>query len=286
MIMMADWLPFLLGVGAGVIAGLVMVFLAGRGLVQQGEKPSKTTALGWLTLGLGVVTLALSVLVTSKPGSALIPWVLAFGAAALTVAVGAIVKKDRRWATWVGLVLGVVPALFWALFVLGYALGGPSQQEYVDAAAQLAKNDGFTALFPADERPRLGEGAQAQESDGGIYMNYSRFELLERPASGATEQELVGRVSDGSTPLGNMGVSVEPGGNVATLTVNGQLAAANEYSYTFPLGDPNGKKRDAVVLAFEEDGVDVRMMSGTPGASDKLSLEELVDIAESMKPLE
>jgi hypothetical protein len=284
--MAADWLPFLLGVGAGVVAGIVLVVLPGRVKGLEGDNPGRPAMLGWMSLGLGATTVVLSLLVTSKFGSALIPWVLAFGAAALTVAVGAIVKRERKWATWVGLVLGVVPALFWALFVLGFALGGPSQQEYVDAAAQLAKNNGFTALFPRDEKPRLGEGAEAQESDGGIYMNYGHFEVLERPASGATEQELIVRVSDGATPLGNMGVSVEPGGNVATLTVNGQIAAANEYSYAFPLGDPKGEKRDAVVLVFEKDGVDVRMMSGTPGAGDKLSLEALADIAESMRPLE
>ena len=48
---------------------------------------------------------------------------IACAAAAVIIGVGAVLRRDRRWPTWVGLAAGVIPAVFWIAFVVGNLLG-------------------------------------------------------------------------------------------------------------------------------------------------------------------
>jgi hypothetical protein len=41
----------------------------------------------------------------------------------MAVSIGALVKRDRHWPTWVGLCVGALPALFWVAFMLGEVFG-------------------------------------------------------------------------------------------------------------------------------------------------------------------
>ena len=104
--------------GLGIAAGALAIVFGGRSS-SRGSGKRKPTALGWCVLAFGVISLALALMVTSGGSWT---WVSGAGMATLVAGIGALVKKDRQWPTWVGLVIGIVPALFWALFALGYLL--------------------------------------------------------------------------------------------------------------------------------------------------------------------
>ena len=104
----------------GVVAGFVAIAVGGRSLAGQSGKSVKPTPLGWCVLVFGLVSLGLALIVTSGVGA--LAWALAAGTATLIAGVGALVKGDRHWPTWTGLAIGVIPALLWALFALGYLL--------------------------------------------------------------------------------------------------------------------------------------------------------------------
>jgi hypothetical protein len=105
--------------GLGIVAGVLAIVFGGRGISRGSDRPAKPTAVGWCVLAFGLISLALALMVTSGGSWT---WVSGAGLATLIAGIGALVKRDRHWATWTGLVIGVVPALFWALFALGYLL--------------------------------------------------------------------------------------------------------------------------------------------------------------------
>jgi hypothetical protein len=115
------WTALILALG--VAAGVLAVALGGRRLVTGSGKPARPTVLGWCVLAFGLVPPLLMLLV-GRQGSDLLPWIWAAGLAALIAGVGAVVKRDRHWPTWAGLVLGVPVSLFWALFALGHLFDG------------------------------------------------------------------------------------------------------------------------------------------------------------------
>lgn len=108
-----------LWIGLGAAAGVLAVVIGGRDLSRGAGKAAKISALGWCVLIFGAVSLMLALLVTS---GASWTWVMGAGIAVLIAGIGALVKGDRHWPTWTGLAIGVVPALFWALFALGSLL--------------------------------------------------------------------------------------------------------------------------------------------------------------------
>jgi hypothetical protein len=124
----AAWKGYLLLaliLGLGVATGVLAIRFAGRGLPVGADAgtSAKPSALGWCVLAFGLVPPLLMFFV-GKAGADLLPWIWAAGLAVLIAGVGAVMKKDRRWPTWAGLVLGVPVALFWALFALGHLVGG------------------------------------------------------------------------------------------------------------------------------------------------------------------
>lgn len=124
----AAWKGYLLLaliLGLGVAAGVLAIRFAGRGLPSGAGAgtSAKPSALGWCVLAFGLVPPLLMFFV-GREGSDVLPWIWAAGLAVVIAGVGAVVKRDRRWPTWAGLVLGVPVALFWALFALGHLFGG------------------------------------------------------------------------------------------------------------------------------------------------------------------
>ncbi len=104
----------------GILLAIGIVFVFGR------RKPA---ALGWCTLALGGIAAIALVLATSLDSGGTnigLPFYLtsiAGAAAAVVVGVVAVKRQARRWPTWVGLALGLVPAIFWIVFALGHVIG-------------------------------------------------------------------------------------------------------------------------------------------------------------------
>jgi hypothetical protein len=117
---MSDYVG-LVWLGLGVVAGYVAIVYGGRDFARESGKPAKPTPLGWCVLAFGLVSLVLALMVTGG-GSDRVTWTFAAGIATLIAGIGAVVKRDRHWPTWTGLAVGGIPALFWALFALGYLL--------------------------------------------------------------------------------------------------------------------------------------------------------------------
>jgi len=110
-------------IGFGVVAGVLAIVVGGRQVAKGSEKPEKPTSLGWSVLGLGLITVVLAALAMwGEGGSEQLPRIFAGGVATLIAGLGAIVKRDRHWPTWTGLVIGVLPAGFWGLFLAAFLL--------------------------------------------------------------------------------------------------------------------------------------------------------------------
>lgn len=117
---------FVLGI---LLAAIVLVFTRRQG-GDAGPSPAPS-ALGWWTLGLGLAALAAFALSVLGPRTEDIRWLaillpnlsIALGPAAVVAGAGALMRRERHWPVWVGLIAGLVPALFWILFAAGYLFG-------------------------------------------------------------------------------------------------------------------------------------------------------------------
>ncbi len=104
----------------GILLAIGIVFIFGR------RQPA---ALGWCALALGAIALIGLVLATTLESGGTnigLPFYLtsiAGAAAAVVVGLVAVKRLARRWPTWVGLVLGLIPAIFWIVFALGHVIG-------------------------------------------------------------------------------------------------------------------------------------------------------------------
>jgi hypothetical protein len=110
----------------GIVVGSIALFAVGRAVTSAGGPSEKPTALGWCALGLGLAALLAGVLMmVGMPAVSDARISIALMAAAMVVSVGAAIRRDRHWPTWVGLTAGAIPALFWVLFVGGELVGPP-----------------------------------------------------------------------------------------------------------------------------------------------------------------
>lgn len=85
--------------------------------------PQKPTPLAWWTLAFGLIeilTLGIGWLIPMR--IALWTSSIAFALAGAAVVLGVVTlwRKDRHWPTWVGLVLGLAPAVFLCVFTAAY----------------------------------------------------------------------------------------------------------------------------------------------------------------------
>ena len=107
----------------GILAGTIVVAAVGRGITTQAGPP-KPTALGWCAFTFGIVALvAAGLMMTRLVALHIAPISIALAVASMVVAIGALVKRDRHWPTWVGLGLGAIPFLFWVAFVVAELVG-------------------------------------------------------------------------------------------------------------------------------------------------------------------
>jgi len=105
---------------AGVALALI-ILAATRPKAAPAEEPSsRPKALGWSVLVLGLIGLATFAFgaLRSTGGPVYLTSIMC-GYAALIAGIGALLRGERHWPTWVGLVASVVPALFWIVFLIG-----------------------------------------------------------------------------------------------------------------------------------------------------------------------
>jgi hypothetical protein len=113
----------------GILLGAIVLFFANRRKPDAGLPSSKPTTLGWLTLAFGLTAVAAFAVAawlttgSNDHGAGLWLISIAFGFAAVVDGVGTLMKHDRHWPTWVGLVAGLAPAVFWIAFAAAHILG-------------------------------------------------------------------------------------------------------------------------------------------------------------------
>ncbi len=113
-------MQFSISVVSGLAVGAVLLVALGHGLSAKGPGITGPTRLGWTACGAGVLALAAGVLMMSgsRPFPSA-PVSIGLAVTAMVVSIGAAVRGDRHWPTWVGLGAGLAPTLFWILFVAG-----------------------------------------------------------------------------------------------------------------------------------------------------------------------
>ncbi len=106
-----------------VSAGIVLAITRARE-PNSDDSATQPTVLGWLSLVFGVIAataFVFGMFTKTGIGANLVSISSAF--ATLVVGIGAILRHDRRWPTWAGLVAGVIPGVFWLAFAVGNMLG-------------------------------------------------------------------------------------------------------------------------------------------------------------------
>lgn len=100
----------------GILVGIVFLLLARR------SRPESAPAFAWGVFVLGVITAAAFGVGTPMTGGLqlLLPASIALAVATAIAGIGLVITGNRRWQTWVGLVLGGAVALFWLAFTIGY----------------------------------------------------------------------------------------------------------------------------------------------------------------------
>jgi uncharacterized membrane protein len=109
--------------------GLVAGLLAAWALLRLTAERSISS---WIALVMGLAS-AVIFSITVLPGRDIdfsigptsIPLTIGLESAAITFALGAFARGERRWSNWLGLVLASGPALFWVVFVIGEIFGAP-----------------------------------------------------------------------------------------------------------------------------------------------------------------
>lgn len=109
--------------GGIACAGIVLAVCRARE-PDSTDPAARPTALGWLTLAFGVTTVVAFVGgIFGEAGGGGYLASIACASAAVIIGVGAVLRRDRRWPTCVGLAAGVIPAVFWIAFAVGNLLG-------------------------------------------------------------------------------------------------------------------------------------------------------------------
>lgn len=113
----------------GILLAVIVIIIARRSKPKGSGLSTVKSRTGWLCLTLGLVALAAFVIQTlplfydNNTGLPFSLISILFSAASVLIGIWTLVKHDRHWPTWVGLIAGTAPALFWIAFALGYVLG-------------------------------------------------------------------------------------------------------------------------------------------------------------------
>lgn len=108
----------------GILLAIVILAITRRGKPVVGGPAQRPTVLGWWTLAFGLIAataFALTIwwtITSNIVGRGLNLISIAFGFAAVVVGVGNLVRRDGHWPTWIGLIAGLIPAVFWTAFAV------------------------------------------------------------------------------------------------------------------------------------------------------------------------
>ncbi|HEX9093671.1 MAG TPA: hypothetical protein VF902_06780 [Coriobacteriia bacterium] len=283
----------------GVI-GLVALAGAVALAIFIGKGSKRGTALGVLMAVLFAVSVAGAIVVQAVASIFYVmpvAWMVAL-AGAVVVALGlfAVNGAAVRWepVRLVALVgLAVASAVVFGMVAM---YTGPVSLFPIDTRArQIAEASGFVVLLPSGQSFDNGSlpvdvlsGMEERfAEDKGVWLAYKGFQLEERKVgSGLAQGTLAARLRAGLPRDAK-------DAKVTTVTVLGQPGMAADYTMV-PTGPfvAEGKTDTGAMVLFETDGVDVRL-SSTSGEResngqwvpfDALTVEELVRIAETLKP--
>lgn len=108
----------------GILLAAVVLIITRRGRPVAGRAAPSPTALAWWTLAFGLlaaIPFALTIMWTvpsNSVGRGLNLISITFAFAAVVIGIGNLVRRDRHWPTWIGLITGLIPALFWTAFAV------------------------------------------------------------------------------------------------------------------------------------------------------------------------
>ena len=261
------------GPRTGLWAGLLVVIVVAVSFAAQIVSIYYRPPIGWL------IALALA----------------AVGAVALFIRIGRDVQwRGSRVAAVVGML--VVADITLVLAMIALPFGSMLVPLFEASAQQMAEADGFDILLAPDEtmfteyKPITKLDADA---GGGVQVQYEHFTLLERKADGPLDHTALGRVlASGVDPLVTGGPRITDDAAYTETTVDGRPALGVEYADRNAV-EKQGMAHESVrVLAFERDGVEVRIFShgwqrfdpdtGAYTQVDALSFDELLRIAASL----
>jgi len=291
----------LIAVGAIALAAFVGLVLLIR-YIGKGGVPG--TAL-WAAL-LVVVTIiaSLTAQITSIYYKTPFGWALVVVAAVLVAA--ALFWLVGRSVSWKGsrvlaLIGVVVLSLVTFTFVMIAAPTGSFFTPLFEARAQqIADANGFGVLLPSDRALNTDAGMPVDDTDNGlgVTVGYKGFNLAERKAEGTLSySDLEKLVATGERPIGDIGPGSEipDDAEYRELEVDGRPALGVSYRAVTEEKMDDLLGTDPVnILVFERDGVAVVLFSQgymeyqgdeTYTPRPPLAFEELVEIAESLRPV-
>lgn len=280
------------------LAALAAAVFLGRSVARSGGP--KTWVWVVLLAVMGVVTMfvgqAASVNYRMPLG-----WIVGL-AVSVVILVGLFVRVglDVKWQT--GKIVALVGVLITAnvalVAVMMVAPLGPLMVPLFQARAQqIGDAFGFEALLPSDE-PMFTEYLPVDtlaKPVEGLAVQYEKFTLQEsKAADPLSESDLREILAPGVDPLGVGGPPIPDDARYTVMEVRGNPALGVEYVLP-PEKAIGGVGFETIhVLAFELDGVGVRMLArnGTeyqPDGSNEpysaLSLDSLAKIAETLEPI-
>lgn len=112
----------------GILLGTIVLNGTRRREVEQAGQTQRPTTLSWWTLVLGLTTvtaLILGLRLTSSTGDlsmVLLNISIACAFAAVITGIGNLRRQVRDLPTWVGLIAGLTPAIFWIAFAVGHII--------------------------------------------------------------------------------------------------------------------------------------------------------------------
>ena len=279
----------LVGVCAlAVVAALVFVIARGMG--------AQSARVAWLSIAFAVVAMLAVVALNLASVLYRLPPLAVMGIAIVAIALVTLFVLLGRAVAWRPVKLLAVIGLLVASFVVfaavlmsGVAGDAWIQPVYRTTVSQMGEDMGFTPLMP-EARSLITDYlpvTEVTEPRRGISLEFEEFQMQQHAAEGgAGEAGLEALVAPGTEPVPGFRIP-STGATRSEHEVQGQRAVGVTYAESSPPSRPT-------ILVFVLEGVEVRMASmgyerlteGEWVLQPALAAEELVEIAETLEPVE
>jgi peptidoglycan/LPS O-acetylase OafA/YrhL len=116
---------FTIALVSGILLGSILLIVTRRNKLSENTSSARPTWSAWLTLALGITAAAVFAvaMIDARKIGTLMWAAITLPVATMMLGMGGLARGDRRWPTWLGLAFGLLPALFWVVFVVGEVLG-------------------------------------------------------------------------------------------------------------------------------------------------------------------